>query len=334
MGLLSSITDAIGLTDISGTKRAAGQAAAATREAALTGAKFQPLRVFGVTGRLGGVTPTYEQMSGIDVLSGLDYSIAPELGNLQQGLLGYLPDALQLSAMARQESEPLALGAASLGNLAQGYVSESPEAARQRYIDQQTALLDPIRAREEQRLGSSVFGRGRAGLNVGDVGQPDLFALAAARRQQDLALGAQAEEAAQRQAAFGAGLFGNIGDLLAQRYGLQAQAFVPTQTALGLLGAAEQIGQLPLQTQLQIAQAIQPGTAAAGTMLAGGQTAAAQTQLQGQMAASQQMSNLIGSLVGSATQAYGMSRAGTGSLFPSSPSTPSWETAGRSQGWF
>lgn len=314
-GIVSSFTDALGLTDVGGTKYQARLAADRTRAASLEGAKFQPLKVFGMTNRLGSVTPTYEQMGGVDVLSGLDYSIAPELGNLQQGLLGYLPDALKLSAMARQESEPLAVGAASLGDLAQGYVAESPEAARQRYIDQQTALLDPIRAREEQRLGSSVFGRGRAGLNVGDVGQPDLFALASARRQQDLALGAQAEEAAQRQAAFGAGLFGNMGDLLAQRYGLQASSFAPTQTALGLLGATEQIGQIPLETQLRIAQAIQPGTAAAGTMLAGGQTAAAQMQQQGYQAASQQVSNLVSALVGGGVQAYGMSRMGTGSLY-------------------
>jgi hypothetical protein len=314
-GIVSGFTDALGLTDVGGTKYQARLAADRTRAASQLGAQLQPLKVFGMTNRLGSVTPSYEQMGGVDVLSGLDYSIAPELSNLQQGLLGYLPDALRLSAMARQESEPLAVGAASLGDLAQGYVAESPEAARQRYIDQQTALLDPIRAREEQRLGASVFGRGRAGLSVGDIGNPDLFALASARRQQDLALGAQAEEAAQRQAAFGAGLFGNMGDLLAQRYGLQASSFAPTQTALGLLGATEQIGQLPLETQLRIAQAIQPGTAAAGSLLAGGQTAAAQMQQQGYQAANQQVSNLISALVGGGVQAYGMSRMGTGSLY-------------------
>lgn len=312
--IVSGFTDAIGLTDVGGTKYQARLAADRTRAASLEGAKFQPLKVFGMTNRLGSVTPSYEQMGGVDVLSGLDYSIAPELGNLQQGLLGYLPDSLKLAIQAQQQTEPLSAGAEALANLAQGYVSESPEQARQRYIQQQTALLDPIRQQEEQRLGQSVFGRGRAGLNIGDMGQPELASLAYGRRMQDLALGAQAEEAAQRQAAFGAGLFGNAGDLLAQTYGLQASSFAPTQTALGLLGATEQIGQLPLETQLRIAQAIQPGTAAAGTMLAGGQTAAAQMQQQGYQAANQQVTDLLSSLIEGGANIYGMSRQGTGSI--------------------
>lgn len=304
MGLLSSITDAIGLTSVGDTKYQSRLAADKMAAAAREGAGFQPLRVFGVTNRLGSVTPTYEQKSGIDVLSGLDYSIAPQLAGLQEGLLGYLPDALKLSAMSQQQTEPLTSGARALADLAQGYVAESPEAARQRYIDQQMGLLEPIRAREEQRLAQSAFGRGRAGLNIGDIGSPDLYNLTQGRALQDLALAAQAEQAAQQQAAFGAGLFGNVGDLLAQAYGIQAGAFAPTQTALGLLGASEQIGQLPLQTQLQIAQAIQPGTAAAGSMLAGGQMSAAQTNLEGQIAANKQMTDLVSELLGAGAKIY------------------------------
>jgi len=313
--LVSGITDALGFTSVGDTKYQSRLAADKMAAAAREGAGFQPLRVFGVTNRLGSVTPTYEQKSGIDVLSGLDYSIAPQLAGLQEGLLGYLPDALKLSAMSQQQTEPLTSGARALADLAQGYIAESPEAARQRYIDQQMGLLEPVRAREEQRLAGSAFGRGRAGLNIGDIGQPDLYSLTQGRALQDLALAAQAEQAAQQQAAFGAGLFGNVGDLLAQTYGLQSGAFAPTQTALGLLGASEQIGQLPLQTQLQIAQAIQPGTAAAGSMLAGGQTAAAQTNLQGQLAANQQVTNLMGDLLGAGANIYGMSRMGTGSIY-------------------
>jgi len=313
--LVSGITDAVGLTSVGSTKYQSRLAADQMRAASQLGAGFQPLRVFGVTNRLGSVTPSYEQRAGIDVLSGLDYGIAPELGGLQEGLLGGLPDALQLSAMSRQQTEPLTAGAQALADLAQGYIAESPEQARQRYIDQQMGLLDPIRAREEQRLAQSAFGRGRAGLNIGDMGNPDLFNLTQGRALQDLALAAQADQAAQQQAAFGAGLFGNAGDLLAQTYGLQAGAFAPTQTALGLLGASEQIGQLPLQTQLQIAQAIQPGTAAAGSMLAGGQTAAAQTNLQGQLAANKQVTDLMSSLLGAGANIYGMSRMGTGSIY-------------------
>ena len=313
--LVSSLTDAVGLTNVGGTKYQSRLAADRMAAAAREGAGFQPMKIFGMKGLLGSVTPTYEKKSGIDVLSDLGYEIAPELGGLQEGLLGGLPDALKLSAMSRQQTEPLTAGAQALADLAQGYVAESPEAARQRYIDQQMGLLEPIRAREEQRLAQSAFGRGRTGLNIGDIGSPDLYNLTQGRALQDLALAAQAEQAAQQQAAFGAGLFGNVSDLIGQTYGLQAGAFAPTQTALGLLGASEQIGQIPLQTQLQIGQVIQPGTAAAGSMLAGGQTAAAQTNLQGQLAANQQVSNLLGDLLGAGANIYGMSRMGTGSIY-------------------
>jgi hypothetical protein len=86
-----------------------------------------------------------------------------------------------------------------------------PTAAAQSYFAEQQAMLDPVRQREEQRLASSVFGRGRAGLSVGDVGQPELFTLAQARGQQDLALAAQARERARQEIQQDIGLGTSLG---------------------------------------------------------------------------------------------------------------------------
>jgi hypothetical protein len=146
-------------------------------------------------------------------------------------------------------------------------------------MQEQYALLDPIRAREEQRLGSSVFGRGRAGLSVGDMGQPELFALASARRGQDLQLAAQAEQAAQQRAGFGAGLFGTGAGLLGTQYGLQTQALAPFQTQFGTAQSLEQAALQPLELGANLGgRAV--NTAGASALLQGG-LGAAQTQLQG-----------------------------------------------------
>jgi hypothetical protein len=144
-------------------------------------------------------------------------------------------------------------------------------------------MLDPIRAREEQRLGSSVFGRGRAGLNVGDMGQPELFALASARRGQDLQLAAQAEQAAQQRAGFGAGLFGTGAGLLGTQYGLQTQALGPFQSQFGLAQLLEQAAQQPLDIGAQLGGRSATAGANVGQTLLSGGLGAAQTQLQGSL---------------------------------------------------
>lgn len=120
----------------------------------------------------------------------------------------FLPD--QVSMQASPEAMAQAQG---LFNLQRQITPTSydPTAAAQSYFAEQQAMLDPVRQREEQRLASSVFGRGRAGLSVGDMGQPELFSLAQARGQQDLALAAQARERARQELQQDIGLGSNLG---------------------------------------------------------------------------------------------------------------------------
>jgi hypothetical protein len=76
---------------------------------------------------------------------------------------------------------------------------------------------------------------------------PEMEAYYNALAQQDLQLAAQAQEAGQRQTAFGAGLLGSGSQLLGQYQAGQVGALSPFQTSLGLGGTIEQMGQQGLE---------------------------------------------------------------------------------------
>jgi hypothetical protein len=313
--VVSGFTDAIGLTDVKGTEKAAKRAAEAQRQAAQLGAEASAFRPVGMTTRFGTSTFDVEDVGGVPRVTSAGYNISPELVALQDALMGLTGGALDYSRQAQGAAAPLGGAAQSLFNLGAGYLAQSPEEARQQYLNEQYAMLDPIRQREEQRLASSVFGRGRAGLNVGDMGQPELFALASARRAQDAQLAAQADQAAQQRIGFGSGLFGTGAGLLGQQYGIPTQALGPLQSYLGTIGSIEELGQQPFQLGLQVGGAAQPGATAGANLLTSGLTNAANTQFQGQQAASGQLSGLLGGLLSAGANIYGMSRIGTGKMW-------------------
>jgi len=313
--VVSGVTDALGLTDTRGTRDAANASAAAQREAAVLGAQASAFRPVGITSRFGSSQFGIEDIGGIPRVTSAGYTISPELRALQDRLFGLTSGAATTAEQAQMAAEPLGGAARGLFSLGEQYLGESPEAVRQRYMSQQYALLDPIRQREEQRLGAGVFGRGRAGLNVGDIGQPELFALSAARRQQDLELAQQADQAAQQQIGFGTGLFGTGAQLLGNQYAIPTQALGPLQSLLGTTQSIEELGQQPFQLGLAVGGAAQPGATAGAQLLSSGLTNAAQTQFAGQQAASNQLSSLLSGLLGAGANIYGMSRIGTGKIY-------------------
>lgn len=257
--------------------RTSADAQMRSAELAAEEARFRPV---GITTRFG------QSQFGFDPegrLTSAGYSVDPEIRALQERLLGVTPGALERGLLAGQRIAPVEAAAQGLFGLGGQYLAESPEAVRQRYMGQQQALLDPIRQREEARLASSVFGRGRAGLNIGDMGQPELFALASARRQQDLELARQAEAAAQQQIGFGAGLFGTGAQMLSNVPAYETAALGPFQTQLGLAQTIEQLGQQPLDIGAQLGGRSATAGAQAGQALLQGGLGAAQTQLQGSL---------------------------------------------------
>jgi hypothetical protein len=305
-------------------------------------ARFRPV---GITTRFG------QSQFGFDDagrLTSAGYTVSPELQALQQRLLGVAPGSLETALgaeaelgairgavpglfglagqllptdVSRQASPEELAYAQQLGMLGQQVTPTSydPTAAAQSYFAEQQAMLDPVRQREEQRLASSVFGRGRAGLSVGDMGQPELFTLAQARGQQDLALAAQARERARQElrqdiglgtqlgaagitarqqaenlarARFaedlqaGTGLFGTGASLLGLIPQYQTQAMAPFQTQLGLAQTIENLGQQPLDIGAQLGGRTATAGAQAGEALLRGGLGAAQSQLTGNLLSS------------------------------------------------
>jgi hypothetical protein len=250
----------------SSARSAASTAASAQRDAARLAAEEQRFRPVGMTTRFG---RSMFEFGPEGRLSGASYEASPEIRALQDRLSALYGTSLDQAAAAQGTAQ-------GLFGLGAQYLATSPEEARQQYINEQMALLDPIRAREEERLASSVFGRGRAGLNIGDIGQPELQALASARRTQDLQLAAEAERAAQQRIGFGAGLFGT-------GYQLQTQALAPFQTQFGTQQLLEQAAQQPLDIGAQLGGRTATAGANVGQSLLQGGLGAAQTQLQGSL---------------------------------------------------
>ena len=253
-------------------KSAANKQAAATRDAASAQeraaqlaaeeARFRPV---GISTRFGQSQFQFDEQGR---LKGAGYTTSPEVQALQNRLSALYGDSLGLAEQAVAPAQ-------TLFGLGQQYLAQSPEQARNQYLQEQYAMLDPIRQREEARLGASVFGRGRAGLNIGDVGQPELAALANARRTQDLQLAAQAEQEARNRISYGTGLFGEAAKL-------GTTALSPFQTQFGLSQLLETAGQQPLDIGAQLGGRSATAGAQAGRSLLEGGMQAAQTRLGGQ----------------------------------------------------
>jgi hypothetical protein len=273
---------AIGGSIIAGesAKKAANTSAAAQRDAARIAADEQRFRPVGISSRFG------TSQFGFDPKGRLEsagYAPSEEIRALQDRLSALYGTSLGQAEAAQAAGVPLGAAGQGLFGLGQQYLAETPAQARQQYIAEQQALLDPIRQQEEQRLASSVFGRGRAGLNIGAQGQPELAALANARRTQDLQLAAEAERAAQQRIGFGAGLFGTGAGLLGTQYGLQTQALAPFQQQFGTQQLLEQAALQPLDIGAQLGGRTATAGANVGQSLLTGGLGAAQTQLQGSL---------------------------------------------------
>jgi hypothetical protein len=315
---IGGVTDAVGLTDIKGTQQRGEQAAAAQREAARLGAQVSAFRPVGMTTRFGTGTFDITDVGGVPRVTGANYSVAPELQAIQNQIMGLTGGAVTTAQEAQMAAQPLGMAAQRLFNLGGQYLSESPEAARQRAFDMLQDVRRPEQMREEERLASSVFGRGRAGLNVGSMGQPELFALGRAREEQRARDVLAAEQAAQQQIQFGSGLFGLGAQRFGEQYALPTQALGPLQSYLGTVGTIEQLGQQPFQLGLQVGGAAQSGANVGSQLLQSGLSSAAATQQRAGDAASQQLTSFMNQALGAAVGGFtgGFGGFGGGGMGP------------------
>lgn len=235
-------------------------------------------------------------------LTGASYTLTPELQAIRNRLMSqagtYDPTQVQ------QQAQALGAGAGSLFQAGQGYLSASPEEARQRYIQQQTALVAPQQEQALAGIRNRLFQTGRTGLatggtNTGNMAatNPEMAAYYNALAQQQAQLAAGAEQAAQQQQTFGAGMLGAGAGLLGQQTSLTSGAYSPLSTQLGLAGTIEGLGQQALGLGSELGGRASTAGANAGQSLLYGGLSAAKTMgavggLQG-MAQAQGMAGLL-----------------------------------------
>lgn len=254
--------------NIANANLAAGQQAAEM-------AAFRPV---GVTTRFGKSGFTYDDQGR---LTGAGYQVAPDIAAQREALLGLSGGSLSQAQAAQGYQQPLTSAAQSLFNLGQQYIAESPEAAAQRVMAQQTGLLAPQREQKLAQIRNNLQQTGRAGLATGATAagsraatNPELAAYYNAIAQQDAALAANAQQQAQQQALYGAGLFGTGAGLIGQGYGLQTQALAPWQSYLSGAQTIEGLGQQALTTGTSLGSSQAAAGAQAGNLLATQQRAA------------------------------------------------------------
>jgi hypothetical protein len=265
---------AAGAQQASANTQAAAQIQAA--QIAADAAKFRPV---GVTTGFGSSQFTTDANGNV---VGAGYTLTPELQAIRNRIMGsagqYDPTQMQAQAAA------LGQGANLLLQAGQGYLSASPEQARQNYINQQNALLAPQNEAALANIRNQQFQTGRTGLATGgtvaggmQATNPEMAAYYNALANQQAQLAAGANQAAQQQQTFGAGLLGAGGTMLGQQAGLYSTSYAPLQTQLGLAGTIEGLGQGALDLGAALGGRVTAANAASGLLLGQGMTNAAKT---------------------------------------------------------
>jgi hypothetical protein len=195
-----------------------------------TAANMAAFRPVGTTTRFGSSGYSIDPATG-----GLkaDYSLSPLAQSYQNALAGMTNQGL----MQGQQ----------LQGLASQYLGESPEAVRQRYVQQQTALLAPQQEQQLAGIRNNLFQTGRTGLATGATSagglaatNPEMAAYYNALANQQRQIAAGADQAAQQQIQFGQQLAG--------------QAYQPFTAGFGAQGAVEQAAQQPLTLSTDLAK--------------------------------------------------------------------------------
>jgi hypothetical protein len=284
-------------------------AASAAQLQAARNAQFRPV---GITTSFG--SSNFELDPNTGMLKSAGYTLAPQLQGLQTSLLGGYGGALQQAQGV--DTTALNQGAESLYGLGQGYLGESPDAVRQRYMAQQQALLAPENEQTLAGIRNRLFTTGRTGLATGGTAagnmaatNPELAAYYNALARQQSALAAGADQAAQQQITFGQGLLTGGAGLQSTGFGLQSAGYAPLKTQLDIGTQIEALGQQPLGLGSELGGKASSAAANAGQFASN----AAMTGLAGQIAqqglqATQQTSrqNQIMGLLGGGSSGGGL----------------------------
>ena len=191
-------------------------------------AQMSQFRPVGITNTFGTSNFGYDSQGRVNSAG---YTLSPQLKAYQDKLAGLTGQGFEASR--------------GLMNLGYGYLGESPEAVKQRYIEQQSALLDPQNEQALAGIRNKLYQTGRAGLATGattaggmEATNPEMAAYYNSLANQQLQLAAGADKAAQQQITFGTGLL--------------TGAYDPFKAGLTTQGAVEALGQQPLNLGLEI----------------------------------------------------------------------------------
>jgi hypothetical protein len=233
---------------------AANTQAQAQLQAAQMAAEAQMFHPVGITSNFGTSNFGFDENG---YLTSAGYTASPQLLGYQNFLSGQ-------GGQAQQDVQ-------NLLNLGRSYIDEDPTVVRQRYIDQQNALLAPENEKALAGIRNNLFQTGRSGLATGatEAGgmmatNPEMAAYYNALAKQNAALAAGADQAAQQQVAYGQGLL--------------SSAYNPLQSNLGLQAEIERLAQSPLDIGAQLGGRSATAGANVGQSLLQGGMAAANSQ--------------------------------------------------------
>ena len=239
-------------------------------------AKFRPV---GVTTRFGQSAFTTDAQGNV---IGAGYTPSAEIKGFQDRLSALATQGLRDAELAPLAYLPLAGASQSLFNLGQSYLAKSPEQAAQDYITKQQALLAPTQENQLALLQNKLFQQGRTGAATAQGGNlmatnPEMAAYYNSLAQSNLALAAQADQAAQQRIQFGAGLFDTGAGLQNKYYAGQTAAYQPFATAMDTTKYLEGLAQQPMTIGTEIGGKTTAANTLSGSLLSGGITSAAAT---------------------------------------------------------
>jgi hypothetical protein len=239
-------------------------------------AKFRPV---GVTTRFGQSSFTTDAQGNV---IGAGYAASPEIQGYQNRLSALATQGLRDAELAPLAYLPLAGASQSLFGLGGQYLAKSPEQAAQDYITKQQALLAPTQENQLALLQNKLFQQGRTGAATAQGGNlmatnPEMAAYYNSLAQSNLALAAQADQAAQQRIQFGAGLFDTGAGLQNKYYAGQTAAYQPFATAMDTSVGLENLAQQPMNLGTAIGAKTTAANTLSGSLLSGGITSAAAT---------------------------------------------------------
>jgi hypothetical protein len=271
---------------------AGGQGVAQDNRNLQQAAQMSQFRPVGVTTNFGTSNFGFDDQGRLNQAG---YNLSPQLQGYQDQLAGMTGQGLQAGQ-----------GLMSLG---QQYLGESPDAVRQRYIQQQTALLAPENEQTLAGIRNNLFQQGRGGLATGATNEgglaatnPEMAAYYNALAKQQAQLAAGAEQASQNQIKFGQGLL--------------TDAYSPFTAGLGAQKNVEGLGQQALTLGTDIGAMSTGGSQKAGSLLTE-QTDPTNYALQ-KLLGNQQLMSGIGNWFGGGQSSIGGVMPNIGSWYDSS----------------